>query len=76
MLSKIMKIQDVLFRKEEGKLGYSIYNSYCYEIDIQLSELLRVIYGKGYKKIVPNIKDYVVFSKIDAKKLKKVNKNR
>lgn len=68
MLSKIMKIQDGLFQKQEGEVGYTIYNSYCYEIDKQLSELLSITYGKGYKKMLTDIKDYAVFSKIEIKK--------
>lgn len=73
MLDKIMAIQDNLFEKQEGEIGDTIYNSYCYEIDKHLYELLGITYGKGYEQFVPDFKNYMVFSKIDAKKYKDAN---
>jgi hypothetical protein len=73
MLSKIIDIQKDLFVRREGEVGYTIYNSYCYEIDKQLCELLSITYGKGYEKTTPDIRNYAVFSKIDTKKINRMN---
>lgn len=73
MLSKILKIQAELFQVEEGEIGYSVYNSYCHEIDTRLSELLSITYGKGYEKTFPDIHNYVVCSKVDMRKLNEAN---
>jgi hypothetical protein len=67
MLGKIMDIQKDLFVRREGEIGYTIYNSYCYEIDKQLCELLCVTYGKKYEMTTPDIKGYTVLCKIDKK---------
>lgn len=73
MLSKIMNIQNELFEKQEGEIGYTIYNSYCCEIDKQLCKLLSLTYGKGYKEKIPDIKNYVVQYKVDVKKMKEAD---
>lgn len=73
IIDKIIIIQKELFEIREVETGYVIYKSYCYEIDRQLSDLLSIIYGKGYKKIVPKLRNYCIFSKIDVQKFKEAN---
>ena len=64
MISKILDIQDKLFSRKETELGFTIYNDFWYRVDTELYELLKLIYGKNYKGLIPDKKIYAVFSRI------------
>ena len=69
MVNIIIEIQNKIFVKEENELGYKIYNNYFLDVENQLYELLKVIYGKNYKGDRPNKTEGYVCSVIVPEKV-------
>ena len=72
LFDKITKIQDKLFQMKKTERGNIIYRSFYYEMDEQLFELWKLIYGNRDGKEAPNFKEYAVFFKVNMKKFKDV----
>ncbi len=63
MLRFIYQIQEYLFSLEESAEWCIVYNQYLFEMNCEIDNLLRKLYGKkGYHDKPPKIQDFIVVS--------------
>ncbi len=71
-IKAVGSLQHEFCETEENDIGEHIYHKTCFEIEMELYNILKKAYGRGYdkdKKEIPKIAEFVVAKHTDAEKL-------